>query len=205
MKLLRSLLLISFLLPIAAAAQDAKQLGPDELVKKVTDDVLNAIKNDKQLAAGDKQRALKLAEEKVLPHIDFAEATRLAVGRSWKQASAEQKKELTEQFRRMLVRTYANAIGPYEGQTMKVSPSRQKPDDNDATVRAQFVRSGGKPVQLEYQMRRTDAGWKVYDIVVEGVSLVLTYRSEFDAVVKQQGIDGLIKRLADKNTPPKMG
>jgi phospholipid transport system substrate-binding protein len=212
MKFFRSLLLISLFLPFAAFGQAAagsskqtSELGPDELVRKVTDDVLNAIKNDKQLAAGDKQKALRLAEEKVLPHIDFQEATRLAVGRSWKQASAEQKKELTEQFRRMLVRTYANAIGPYQGQTMKVSPSRQKPEDKEATVRAQFIRSGGKPVQLEYQMRKTDDGWKVYDIVVEGVSLVLTYRSEFDAVVKQQGIDGLIKRLAEKNTPPKMG
>ena len=212
MTFFRSLLLVSLLLPFAALGQAASgsskptsELGPDELVRKVTDDVLNAIKNDKQLAAGDKQKALKLAEEKVLPHIDFAEATRLAVGRAWRQASAEQKKELTEQFRRMLVRTYANAIGPYEGQSMKVSPSRQKPDEKEATVRAQFLRSGGKPVQLEYQMRKTDAGWKVYDIVVEGVSLVLTYRSEFDAVVKQQGIDGLIKRLSEKNAPPKMG
>jgi phospholipid transport system substrate-binding protein len=197
--------LAALFLVFPAAAQDTKALGPDELVKKVTDDVLNAIKSDKQLAAGDKQKALKLAEEKVLPHIDFAEATRLAVGRSWKQASAEQKKELTEQFRRMLVRTYANAIGPYQGQTMKVSPSRQKPDDKEATVLSQFIRQGGPPVKLEYQMRKTDDGWKVYDIVVEGVSLVLTYRSEFDVVVKQQGIDGLIKRLAQKNGPPKLG
>ena len=213
MKFFRSLLLFSLFLPFAAfgqasagaTAKSTAQLGPDELVQKVTDDVLNAIKNDKQLAAGDKQKALKLAEEKVLPHIDFGEATRLAVGRSWKQASAEQKKELTEQFRRMLVRTYANAIGPYEGQKMKVQPSRTKPDDTEATVRSQFIRAGGKPVQLEYQMRKTDAGWKVYDIVVEGVSLVLTYRSEFDVVVKQQGIDGLIKLLAEKNGPPKLG
>jgi phospholipid transport system substrate-binding protein len=212
MTFFRSLLLVSLLLPFAALGQAASgsskptsELGPDELVRKVTDDVLNAIKNDKQLAAGDKQKALKLAEEKVLPHIDFAEATRLAVGRAWRQASDEQKKELTEQFRRLLVRTYANAIGRYDGQSMMVWPSGQKPDEKEATVRAQFLRSGGKPVQLEYQMRKTDAGWKVYDIVVEGVSLVLTYRSEFDAVVKQQGIDGLIKRLSEKNAPPKMG
>jgi phospholipid transport system substrate-binding protein len=106
----------------------------------------------------------------------------------------------------MLVRTYSGAIQAYQGQTMKVQPLRMKPDDTDVTVHNQYVRAGGgKPVQLDYQMHKTDQGWKIYDIVVEGVSLVLTYRSEFDSVVKQQGIDGLIKRLADKNTPPKVG
>ena len=102
----------------------------------------------------------------------------------------------------MLVRTYSNAIGAYEGQTMKVLPVRMKPGDTEATVRNQFIRPGGKPVPIDYSMRKTDQGWKIYDIVVEGVSLVLTYRSEFDAVVKQEGIDGLIKRLAAKNTRP---
>ena len=182
-----------------------QELGPEELVKKITDDVLAAIKSDKQLAAGDKQKALKLAEEKILPHVDFQEATRLAVGRSWNQASPEQKKKLVDEFRSMLVRTYSNAIDAYQGQTMKVLPSRNKPGDTDATVRNQFVRAGGKPVQVDYQMRKSDKGWKIYDISVEGISLVLTYRSEFDAVVKQEGIDGLIKRLGQKNAPAKLG
>jgi phospholipid transport system substrate-binding protein len=167
--------------------------------------VLDAIKSDKQLAAGDKRRALKLAEEKVLPHIDFEEATRLAVGRGWAQATPEQRKKLVTEFRNMLVRTYSNAITAYEGQTMKVMPVRIKPGDTDVTVHNQFIRPGGKPVLLDYSMRKTDSGWKIYDIVVEGVSLVLTYRSEFDAVVKQEGIDGLIKRLAQKNTPAAAG
>jgi phospholipid transport system substrate-binding protein len=203
--------IFAFLLPLLAAqfifaqATGAQELKPDELVKKVTDEVLAAVKSDKQLAAGDKQKALKLAEEKVLPHIDFQEATRLAVGKSWSQATPEQKQKLVDEFRRMLVRTYSSAIQAYEGQTMKVQPVRMKPDDTDVTVHNQYIRPGGKPVQLDYQMRKTDNGWKIYDIVVEGVSLVLTYRSEFDAVVKQQGIDGLIKRLADKNTPAKVG
>ena len=197
-----ALLVGQFIFVEAAGAQELK---PDELVKKVTDEVLAAVKSDKQLAAGDKQKALKLAEEKVLPHIDFQEATRLAVGKSWSQATPEQKQKLVDEFRRMLVRTYSSAIQAYEGQTMKVQPLRMKPDDTDVTVHNQYVRAGGKPVQIDYQMRKTDNGWKIYDIVVEGVSLVLTYRSEFDAVVKQQGIDGLIKRLADKNTPAKVG
>ena len=202
-KLLRAwVLALGALFVLSAYAQEMK---PDELVKKVTDEVLAAVKSDKQLAAGDKQKALQLAEEKVLPHIDFEEATRLAVGRAWREASAEQKKKLTDEFRRMLVRTYSSAISAYEGQTMKVQPVHMKADDTDVTVHNQYIRAGGKPVQLDYQMHKTDKGWKIYDIVVEGVSLVLTYRSEFDAVVKQQGVDGLIKRLAEKNTPPKVG
>jgi phospholipid transport system substrate-binding protein len=179
--------------------------GPEELVRKMTAEVLDAVRSDKELAAGDRQKALRLAEEKVLPHIDFEEATRLALGRSWNQASAEQKRQLVEEFRRMLVRTYANAISSYQGQTMKVLPVRMKPDDTEATVRNQYIRSGAKPVQVDYTMRKTDGGWKIYDIIVEGVSLVITYRSEFDAVVKQEGIDGLIKRIMAKNAPNKVG
>jgi phospholipid transport system substrate-binding protein len=183
----------------------AQELGPEELVKKITADVLESIKSDKQLAAGDRQKAIKLAEEKILPHVDFEEATRLAVGRSWAQASPEQKKRLVTEFRNMLVRTYSNAIQPYEGQQMKVMPVRMKPGDTEVTVQNQFIRSGAQPVKIDYSMRKTEKGWKIYDIVVEGVSLVLTYRSEFDAVVKQNGIDGLIKRLAQKNTPAAVG
>jgi len=183
----------------------AQEIAPDQLVQKITDEVLAAIKSDKQLAAGDKQKALKLAEEKVLPYIDFEQATRLAVGRAWTQASPEQKKRLVDEFRNMLVRTYSNAIQAYQGQTLKVLPGRGKQDPEDTTVRTQFVRAGGQPLPIEFHMRQTDKGWKVYDIVVEGVSLVITYRSEFDAVVKQEGIDGLIKRLAQKNSPAAMG
>jgi phospholipid transport system substrate-binding protein len=183
----------------------AQELGPEELVKKVTSDVMTAIKTDKQLAAGDKQKAIQLAEEKILPHVDFEEATRLAVGRAWRQASPEQRKKLVDEFRSMLVRTYSNALHAYEGQEMKVLPSRSKPGETDVTVRNQFSRAGGKPVQIDYQMHKTGEGWKIYDITVEGISLVLTYRSEFDQVVKQEGIDGLIKRLASKNEPAKVG
>jgi len=180
-------------------------LGPDQLVQKITEDVLAAVKSDKQLASGDKQKAMKLAHEKVLPYIDFEQATRLAVGRPWNQATPEQKQRLVSEFRNMLVRTYANAIQGYEGQTLKVLPSRGKQDPEDTTVRTQFIRAGGQPLPIDFAMRKTGEGWKVYDITVEGVSLVMTYRSEFDAVVKQQGIDGLIKRLASKNAPAAVG
>jgi phospholipid transport system substrate-binding protein len=183
----------------------AQQMAPDQLVQKVTDEVMAAIKSDKQLAAGDRQKALKLAEEKILPFVDFEQATRLAVGRSWSQASPEQKKRLVSEFKNMLVRTYSNAVEAYQGQTLKVLPSRGKADPEDTVVRTQFNRAGGQPLPIEFHMRQADNTWKVYDIVVEGVSLVMTYRSEFDAVVKQEGIDGLIKRLAQKNTPAAVG
>jgi phospholipid transport system substrate-binding protein len=184
------------LLALGAAAQEPK---PDELVKRITDEILAALHSDRELAAGDREKAMRLAEEKVLPHIDFVEATRLAVGRSWRDASREQQEKLVAEFRRMLLRTYSNAISAYQGQTMRVLPLRMSAEDTDVTVRNQYLRPGQRPVQLDYQMRRTPAGWKIYDMVVEGVSLVLTYRSEFDAVVKSQGIDGLIRRLAERN------
>jgi phospholipid transport system substrate-binding protein len=180
----------------------AQELTPEQLVQKITNDVLAAVKSDKQLAAGDKQKAVKVAEEKVLPYVDFQYSTRLAVGRAWRQATPEQQKSLVNEFRNMLVRTYSNSVSAYEGQTLKVLPSRANDKSADeATVRTQFVRAGGQPLPIDFQMHKTGEGWKVYDITVEGVSLVLTYRSEFDAIVKQQGIDGLIKALAQKNIP----
>jgi phospholipid transport system substrate-binding protein len=197
-------LLLLFLAFFAAPAL-AQELSPEDLVKKVTADVLEVVKTDKQLAAGDKQKALKLAEEKILPLIDFEEATRLAVGRAWREANPEQKKSLVSEFRSMLVRTYSNALEGYQGQTMKVLPSRTKPGDTEATVRNQYLRPGAKPVPIDYQMHKTGQGWKIYDITVEGISLVLTYRSEFDQVVKQGGIEGLVKRLREKNTPAALG
>ena len=195
-------LLSAFLLGLVFPVQ-AQTLGPEELVRKVTQEVLDAVKSDAELAAGDRRKVLALAEEKVLPHVDFEEAARLAVGRSWRQATPEQRERIVKEFRAMLVRTYAAAIDAYRGQTMEVLPVRMKPDDTDVTVRNRYLRPGAPPVAIEYQMHKTPAGWKIYDIVAEGVSLVITYRSEFDAVVKQDGIDGLIKRLTEKNAPPR--
>jgi len=196
-----------FFVGFTLTANAQQQLAPEQLVQKVTEEVLTAIRSDKQLAAGDKQKALKLAEEKVLPYIACEEATRLAVGGAWPQATPEQRKQLVAEFRNMLVRTYSNAIETYEGQTLKVLPSRGGKQDakDEATVRAQFVRAGGKPLPIEFQMRKKGDTWKVFDIAVEGISLVITYRSEFDAVVKQEGVDGLIKRLTQKNNPAKLG
>jgi phospholipid transport system substrate-binding protein len=183
----------------------AQSLAPDQLVQRITDEVLAAIKSDKELAAGDKQKALKLAEEKVLPYVDFEQATRLAVGRAWREATPEQRQRLVAEFRNMLVRTYSNAISAYQGQTLKLLPQRGKQDPEETVVRTQFIRAGGPPLPIDFTMHKTGDTWKVYDITVEGVSLVMTYRSEFDAIVKQEGIDGLIKRLAQKNLPAAIG
>jgi phospholipid transport system substrate-binding protein len=184
---------------LLAASAAAQQLGPEQLVRKVTSEVLETIRSDKELQAGDRKKALALAEQKVLPHIDFARATQLAAGRSWAKATPEQRDRLVQEFRTMLIRIYSSAIDVYRGQTMKVQPVRMSPSDTDVTVRNQYFRAGAPPVPVEYAMHRTPEGWKIYDIVVEGVSLVLTYRAEFEQVTRESGVDGLIKRLAAKN------
>lgn len=192
-------------LPLVAAlflgGPAAAQTAPDELVRRMTDDVLKTVQSDRDLQSGDRQKVLALAEQKVLPLVDFAEATRLATGRAWNAATAAQKEALVGNFRRMLVRIYANAIGTYRGQTLRVMPLRMDPAATDVTVRNQYLRAGRPPVEVDYAMRKTDETWKIYDITVEGVSLVLTYRSEFAAIVRDSGIDGLVKRLAEKNAP----
>jgi phospholipid transport system substrate-binding protein len=183
----------------SAGTVAAQELGPEETVRKVTADVLEAVQKDKQLQAGDRAKALALAEEKILPMIDFEQATQLAVGRAWRQATPEQRSRLVGEFRSMLVRIYSNALGVYKGQTMKVQPVRMAKDATEVTVRNQYISPGKPPLSIDYAMHKTGSGWKVYDIVAEGVSLVLTYRSEFEQVVQAGGIDGLIKRLTEKN------
>jgi len=160
--------------------------------------VLESIQGDAALQAGDRKKAIALAEQKVLPHIDFTEATRLALGSWWKTATPAQRERLSKEFRGLLVRTYANAIGGYKGQTMRVLPLKLDAGADDVVVRNQFLRPGAPPLRIDYAMYKTPAGWKIYDIVAEGVSLVLTYRTEFDQVVRQSGIDSLIQRIAEK-------
>jgi phospholipid transport system substrate-binding protein len=189
-------LMLSLLLSVPALGQD---LGPDELVRKVTADVLDAIKSDKQLQAGDRKKALALAEQKILPHVDFRDSARLAVGKAWQGATPEQQDRIVNEFRSMLVRIYSNAIDVYRGQTMKVLPVRLPPGATEVTVRNQYLSAGQPPVPVDYAMKKTPEGWMIYDITVDGVSLVLTYRTEFEQVTKVSGVDGLIKRLKEKN------
>jgi phospholipid transport system substrate-binding protein len=201
MKTLISLLFALFL-PFSPPliAQSADQ-SPEELVRKVTQDVLDAIKQDQALQAGDKQKALALAEQKVLPHLDFAEMTRLASGRSWNTATPDQRERLVSAFRAMLVRTYANAIDVYRGQTMMVEPTRVPSNATEATVRNRYSSPGRRPTPVDYAMRKGPDGWKIYDIVVDGISLVLTYRSQFEESARASGVEGLIKQLQEKTGP----
>ena len=195
-------LLVGLFLFALAVAVPAQELGPEELVRKVTAEVLEAIQHDRQLQAGDRRKALALAEEKILPLVDFREATRLAVGRTWNSATPAQREDLVRQFQTLLVRIYSNAIGIYRGQTMRVQPVRMAPGATQVSVRNQYLSPGKPPVSVEYAMHKTPESWKIYDITVEGMSLVLTYRSEFEQVTRQSGVEGLLKRLAEKNTPP---
>jgi phospholipid transport system substrate-binding protein len=194
--------LVALLLVAVNFAAAAQELGPDELVRKVTSEVLEAIQHDKQLQAGDRKKALALAEQKILPLVDFREAARLAVGRSWNAATPEQRDRITKQFQTLLVRIYSNAIGVYRGQTMRVQPVKTAPGATDVTVRNQYLSPGRPPTSVEYAMHKTQEGWKIYDITVEGVSLVLTYRGEFEQIVREGGIEGLIQGLAERNREP---
>ncbi|MBI4988912.1 MAG: ABC transporter substrate-binding protein [Rhodocyclales bacterium] len=187
----------SLLLPIGAQAQET---APDVLVKNVTNEVLDIIRKDKDIKAGSTKRAIELVEQKVLPHFNFSRMTALAVGKDWRQANPAQQKVLTEEFRELLVRTYSNALIAYKNETVDFRPFKMKPGETDVTVRTQIHQSGGKqPITLDYSLEKNPQGWKVYDVVVGGVSLVTNYRSTFATEVRNGGIDGLIKTLQTKN------
>lgn len=202
-KLLWCLLGAVLLLPPLASAQPP----PDELVKSVANDVLKIVREDQALREGDTSRMAQLIEEKIVPHFDFERMTRLAVGRSWRQATPEQQKQLIEQFRTLLVRSYSGAYSAYRNIVVEVKPLKMQPNDEDVQVKTQIKLPGGAPpVEVDYSMFKTSSDWKVYDVVVNGVSLVTTYRSTFAEEVNRGGIDGLINTLVALNTaktPPK--
>ncbi|MBN8285224.1 ABC transporter substrate-binding protein [Zoogloea sp.] len=180
-----------------ALAADAT--APDALVKSVTDDVITIVRQDKAIQSGDTRKAVELVETRVLPYFDFAHMTRLAVGKDWKQASPEQKTVLTQEFKTLLVRTYSNALTQYRNQQIDFKPLKAKPEDTDVVVRTEVRQPGAKPVQIDYNLEKLADGWKVYDVLVAGVSLVTNYRDSFGQEVRTGGIDGLIKSLKDKN------
>ena len=183
------------LVPVLALAQEA----PDALVKRTTDEILTIIKSDKELQSGNSRKVVELAEAKVLPHFDFSRMTRLAVGRNWAQASDAQKEALTKEFRTLLVRTYSTSLSQYRNQTIEVKPSKIAAQDKEATVRTAVIQQGGPPIPIDYAMEKTDAGWKVYDVIIDGASLVTTYRGSFNDQIQKNGIDGLVKTLQDRN------
>ncbi len=195
-KLLMSLLAAAFLAVAPARAQD---VAPDVLAKSVTDEVLAVLREDKDIQAGNTKKVVDLVETKVLPHFDFVRMTRLAVGPSWRKASAEQQKALVGEFRALLVQTYAATFSAYRDQTIEYRPLRMQPTDTEVVVRSLINQSGGKPVSVDYRMEKNAGGWKVYDVVVADLSLVQNYRGTFEAEVRKGGIDGLVKALTDKN------
>ena len=171
----------------------------DAAVKRTSQELLQIIRADPKVQAGDQARIREVVEAKVFPNIDIERMTSLAMGRNWRAANPEQQKRLIEEFRTLLVRTYSGALAQYRDQKMDYKPLRAEPNATDVTVRTEVLRPGQAPVQIDYSMTRTKEGWKAYDIIVGGVSLVTNYRDEFSEQIKTAGVDGLIKTLAAKN------
>jgi len=183
-----------------AAAAPAQETAPDELVKSVMLEIQGIIAQDKELQGGDRRKTIALIEQKALPHFNFTGMTALAVGPAWQKATPEQKKRLAEEFRILLTRTYASSLSAFREQKLDFRPLRMKPADTDVTVRVRVLQQGGgQPVELEYDMEKTARGWKCYDVRVAGISLVVNYRTDFANLVRQGGVDGLIKALETKN------
>jgi phospholipid transport system substrate-binding protein len=199
MKIALCFLVLAILPPVA----QAQAVAPDVLVKTITDEVTAVLKKDKDIQAGDTKKAADLIESKIVPHFNFVRMARIAMARNWRSATPEQQKELAAEFKTLLVRTYSSALINYRDQQIDYKPLRAKPEDNEVTVKSDVKQSGSsQPVSIDYEMEKTDNGWKIYDVKVGGVSLVTTYRDTFASEVREHGIDGLIKSLAAKNREP---
>ena len=186
-----------FVAPAAHAADET----PDALVKRLSSDVLDTIKADKSIKAGDIDKIMLLVDSKIMPNVNFQRMTSSAVGPAWRQATPEQQKRLQDEFKTLLVRTYAGALDQVSDQSVTVRPFRGSPDEKEVLVRTE-IRGGGDPVQLDYRLEKTPGvagGWKVYNLNVLGVWLVDTYRTQFSQQINSKGIDGLIAALAARN------
>jgi len=183
------------LAPISWAAETR----PDTLVKETAQEVLTIIKQDKEIQSGNKAKILNLVKSKILPHFNFTRMTRLAMGKNWRKASPQQKKELEKEFRTLLVRTYYKALAVYSDHTIKVSPLKNVAGKTDTTVKTEIIQSHGQPVSIDYSMEKINSAWKVYDITVAGISLVINYRGSFNSKIRSGGVEGLLKALNKKN------
>ncbi|MFN9490916.1 MAG: phospholipid-binding protein MlaC [Betaproteobacteria bacterium] len=186
---------MSSLVPVFA---QGAVMAPDVLARNVTDEVLQILRTDKDLQSGNQRKARELIETKIAPHFNFAGMTRLALGRNWSAATPEQRKQLVAEFRALLVQTYTASLILFKDQKIEYRPLKMAPTDTDVIVRS-LVRGSGEPVQVDYDMEKTDEGWKVYNVKIGGVSLVENYRGTFNTEVTKNGIDGLIKTLREKN------
>lgn len=191
--------IISFFLAVFVVSSVAAQEAPDALVKRVTDEVLDIVRKDKEIQNGSTKKVVDLVETKVLPHFNFSHMTALAVGKEWRKATPPQQEKLTQEFKTLLVRTYSNSLTAYKNEVIKYKPFKGVPTDTDVVVRTEVHQPGNKPIQLDYSLEKLDSGWKVYDVVVAGISLVTNYREQFGQEVRNGGIDGLIQTIANKN------
>jgi phospholipid transport system substrate-binding protein len=192
-----TLLVGGTLLALVARISFAQNIAPDALVKSVTLEVVDVIRKNSD--AHDPAKIARLIEAKVLPHFDFAHMTRLAMGRNWRLASPKQQQALIAEFKTLLVHTYSVSLTAYRNQKIEFEPLRAAPGDTDVTVRSVVKQPGTSPIPIYYEMEKEPAGWKVYDVTIDGISLVITYRDTFMRQVREQGVDGLIKALAAKN------
>ncbi|KDP84944.1 MlaC/ttg2D family ABC transporter substrate-binding protein [Cupriavidus basilensis] len=195
-------LLLPFLTVVAFAgaahAQTQDASTPDGLVKAVVGDVMASVKADKDMQAGNITKISALVEQKILPNANFQKTTQIAMGRNWSKATPEQQKQIADEFKTLLIRTYSGAIAQIRDQTVQFRPYRGSPEDTDATIRTQVINKG-EPIQLDYRLEKTPQGWKVYDINVLGAWLTEAYKGSFNTIVGQQGVDGVIKTLQDRN------
>ena len=194
---LNSALLLA--LALAAPALPAQEIEPNALLQSTTLEVITAIKRERDLHGGQPKQVAALVETKVLPLFDFTRMTQIAVARNWRLATPEQRLTLTAEFKTLLVRTYSTALSSYRDQVIEFRSLRSVPADTEVTVRSVVKQSGTAPIAMDYDMEKTPAGWKVFDIKVEGISLVTTYRDTFAEIIRDGGVDGLIKALEDKN------
>ncbi len=194
------LFLFAFLFFVGPAVAAEALMAPDVLARSVTDEVLAAFRTDKAIQAGDQKKARELIEGRIAPHFNFAGMAQLAVGKNLSAANPEQRKTLIAEFRALLVQTYTASLLLYKDQKIEYRPLKLAADDTDVLVRSLVRQSGGgEPVQVDYGMEKTDAGWKVYNVKIGGISLVESYRSTFNTEIQKNGVDGLIKTLRDKN------
>lgn len=191
--------LFALFLALFVSATVVAEEAPDVLVQRVTEEVLDIVRKDKDIQNGHTQKVMELVDKKVLPNFNFTRMTALALGKEWRKASPQQQQQLTAEFRTLLVRTYSNALTSYKNQKIIYKPFKMAPADVDVLVRTEVQQPGSKPVQLDYSLEKVDGSWKVYDVVVAGISLVTNYRDQFNQEVRNGGIDGLIAAIAAKN------
>ncbi len=203
-----SSLFLLFALFLASGSASAQQEAPDVLVKRVSTEILELAKTDKQIQAGNQQRIMEVVQAKVIPHVNFQRMTAMAAGRFWREATPEQQAALTSEFRSLLIYTYSGAISQVRNQVLEFKPMRAGAGDDEVEVRSNVIQPRGEPIQLNYRLEKTPTGWKIYDVNILGAWLVETYKGTFAAEINKGGIDGLIRALAERNkrlaaNPPK--